>query len=254
MHGRLWGVVVSLRPYQWTKNLAVFAALGFSKHLFETPYLLRSLLAFGLFCGLSGVVYFLNDIADREGDRRHPLKCRRPIACGELPVGLALAAAAVIAAAGLMAAFWLAHRRWLPLGWLLTLLAANLVMTLAVGGLILQTLNVISVGFAAILLGLAVDYGLVLYQEAAACPGADVRSIRRAVGPSIWWAAVTTAGDLEDAFNQFVWVQRACVTCHGMAREKGFLPARKPPEQDPSSASPADSESPNRSSATIPSR
>ena len=63
-----------------------------------------------------------------------------------------------------------------------------------------------------------------------------------------------TGGDLEDAFNQFVWVQRACVTCHGMAREKGFLPARQAPGQAPSSASPADSESPNRSSATTPSR
>jgi len=53
-----------------------------------------------------------------------------------------------------------------------------------------------------------------------------------------------TAGKLEDAFNQFVWVQRACVTCHGMARERGFL----------SSASPVDSGSPSRSSATTPSR
>ena len=32
------------------------------------------------------------------------------------------------------------------------------------------------------------------------------------------------AGRMEDAFNQFVWVQRACITCHGMARENGFLP------------------------------
>ena len=38
-----------------------------------------------------------------------------------------------------------------------------------------------------------------------------------------------TAGDLDEAFNQFVWVQRACRTCHTMAREKGFLPAGKGP-------------------------
>ena len=48
----------------------VFAALAFSKHLFERAPLLRSTLAFGLFCALSGAVYLLNDVADVEQDRR----------------------------------------------------------------------------------------------------------------------------------------------------------------------------------------
>jgi len=56
------------------------------------------------------------------------------------------------------------------------------------------------------------------------------------------------AGRVADSFNQFVWVERACVTCHGMARTKGLL---APPA---SSASPADSGSPTRSSAPTPSR
>ena len=51
---KLRAVLVSLRPHQWTKNLVVFAALAFSKHLFEPGPLLRALLAFALFCGLSG--------------------------------------------------------------------------------------------------------------------------------------------------------------------------------------------------------
>jgi hypothetical protein len=38
------------------------------------------------------------------------------------------------------------------------------------------------------------------------------------------------AGHMEDSFNQFVWVQRACITCHGMAREKGFLPPLAKPD------------------------
>ena len=46
--------------------------------------------------------------------------------------------------------------------------------------------------FAGILLGLAVDYGVVHYQEALASPNAIVPEIRRAIGPSIFWAAVTT--------------------------------------------------------------
>jgi 4-hydroxybenzoate polyprenyltransferase len=62
----------------------VFAALAFSKHLFERGPLLRSLLAFALFCALSGAVYLVNDVADVERDRLHPVKRGRPVASGEL--------------------------------------------------------------------------------------------------------------------------------------------------------------------------
>ena len=88
--------------------------------------------------------------------------------------------------------FWLAHRRWRPLLWLLTLLAVILASTLALGGLIFGTVSVVSMGFAAILLGLAVDYAVVHYQEALAQPEWSVPEIRRAIAPSIFWAAVTT--------------------------------------------------------------
>ena len=71
-------------PHQWTKNLVVFAALAFSKHLFEPGPLLRALLAFALFCGLSGAVYLFNDVADLERDRLHPRKRLRPVASGAL--------------------------------------------------------------------------------------------------------------------------------------------------------------------------
>ena len=83
-------VVVSLRPHQWTKNLVVLAALAFSKHLFEAQPLSRALLAFALFCGLSGTVYLLNDVADVERDRLHPSKRLRPIASGALSVRTAV--------------------------------------------------------------------------------------------------------------------------------------------------------------------
>ncbi len=88
--------------------------------------------------------------------------------------------------------FWLAHRRWKPMLWLLTLLALILGGTLALGGLFFGTINVMSMGFAAILLGLAVDYAVVHYQEALAHPRLSIPEIRRAIAPSIFWAAVTT--------------------------------------------------------------
>src|ERR1700722_9075396 len=88
--------------------------------------------------------------------------------------------------------FWIFHRRLVPMLWLLVLLAIILVCTLALGGLFFGTINVVSLGFAGILLGLAVDYGVVHYQEALASPKAIIPEIRRAIGPSIFWAAVTT--------------------------------------------------------------
>lgn len=88
--------------------------------------------------------------------------------------------------------FWVAHRRWKPMLWLITLLALILVSTLGLGGLIFGSINLVSMGFAAILLGLAVDYGVVHYQEALAHPQLSVPQIRRAIAPSIFWAATTT--------------------------------------------------------------
>jgi 4-hydroxybenzoate polyprenyltransferase len=102
-------LLISLRPGQWTKNLFVFAGLLFSLKLFEPTAILTSLEAFLVFCALSGVVYLLNDVMDRETDRRHPTKCTRPIAAGDLPVPVALVAAAVIGGVALAAAFEL---RW----------------------------------------------------------------------------------------------------------------------------------------------
>jgi 4-hydroxybenzoate polyprenyltransferase len=95
-------LLVSLRPRQWVKNLFVFAGLVFSHKLF-TPDASRALAAFVIFCALSGVVYLLNDVADRERDRAHPKKRMRPLASGALTVPAAIAGAAVLAVAGLTA-------------------------------------------------------------------------------------------------------------------------------------------------------
>ena len=88
--------------------------------------------------------------------------------------------------------FWLIHRRWLPMLWLLALLGLILFATLALGALVLGTISVVALGFAAVLLGLAVDYAVVHYQEALAHPQMTVPEIRRAIAPSILWAAITT--------------------------------------------------------------
>jgi 4-hydroxybenzoate polyprenyltransferase len=105
-------LVVSLRPAQWTKNLIVFAGLLFGERAsgpaFLDPRAIgQALAAFAIFCALSGVVYLINDVADREADGRHPLKRHRPIASGEVSPGLAIGAAVVLTVAALLGAYLL---------------------------------------------------------------------------------------------------------------------------------------------------
>jgi 4-hydroxybenzoate polyprenyltransferase len=79
-----------LRPVQWLKNGFVFAPLIFSKHLLESQYNFNALMAFAAFCFASSTVYIINDIIDKESDKIHPHKQKRPIASGEISVGTAL--------------------------------------------------------------------------------------------------------------------------------------------------------------------
>jgi 4-hydroxybenzoate polyprenyltransferase len=98
-------LLASLRPSQWTKNLIIFAALLFGQRLLDRRSVLYAAAAFAIFCGLSGVVYLINDIADRDADRRHPVKMHRAIASGALPVPVAIGAGLALGIASLAAAF-----------------------------------------------------------------------------------------------------------------------------------------------------
>lgn len=73
-----------MRPKQWTKNLLLFAGIMFSHNLFNGRDLVTVLMGFILFCFLSGSVYIINDVLDKEKDRNHPKKRNRPIASGAI--------------------------------------------------------------------------------------------------------------------------------------------------------------------------
>lgn len=89
-------LLITMRPRQWTKNLFIFAALLFDLKLFDLTYAVRTVLAFVLFCILSGSVYLINDLTDIEKDRQHPVKRNRPLASGKLKRSWAVTAAVVV--------------------------------------------------------------------------------------------------------------------------------------------------------------
>lgn len=94
---------LSMRPRQWTKNMVVFSALIFAGRFTHPDSIARSVAAFAMFCLLSGAVYLVNDVHDREQDREHISKRSRPIASGRLSARVALGTAAglvLVAAAG----------------------------------------------------------------------------------------------------------------------------------------------------------
>lgn len=142
----LAGLIRSLRPAQWAKNTFVLAPLAFAGGLGQPGALGRALAAFAAFCAASSAVYLVNDLRDREEDRKHPLKSRRPIAAGTLPAAAAAVAAALLAAAALTVA---------------ALLGRDFAVVLA-GYLVLQGLYSLWLKRMVILDALAIALGFVL--------------------------------------------------------------------------------------------
>ena len=70
-------VVALCLPLPWRRRHPIAVALA--------------LAAFLIYCGLSGAVYLITDVSDRDADRQHPVTSRRPLASGALTAGSALA-------------------------------------------------------------------------------------------------------------------------------------------------------------------
>lgn len=104
---RPWPLMLfkTMRPRQWSKNAVVFAALVFAFKFRDPQAVALTLAAFALFCLLSSAVYIMNDLADREADRKHPRKRFRPLASGALSPTIATAACAIMLAGTLVLAF-----------------------------------------------------------------------------------------------------------------------------------------------------
>jgi 4-hydroxybenzoate polyprenyltransferase len=113
----LSGLIKTLRPHQWVKNIFVLAPMFFHKDVFlhtsvgpalNLAVTGRALAATGVFCLLAGAVYAINDIADVAADRVHPVKRYRPIASGAVPEGVARALALALVVVSLATSYAIA--------------------------------------------------------------------------------------------------------------------------------------------------
>lgn len=133
-----------MRVYQWTKNLLVLAALIFAAQAHHPDKLISALIAFASFCLASSATYLFNDWRDRENDRAHPTKCKRPQASGEM--GPAFAWILIVALfVGALALAW-----QLPIAFLGTLvfyIVLTLAYTLALKDVVIVDVMVVSLGF-----------------------------------------------------------------------------------------------------------
>ena len=100
----VWHVVQGMRPRQWLKNVLVLAAPVAAGAIVRPDVLWPTLVAFALFCLVSGGVYLINDVRDVEADRLHPRKRHRPVASGALPVPVAVAVGVLLLVGSLVAA------------------------------------------------------------------------------------------------------------------------------------------------------
>ncbi len=188
--------LVALRPRQWTKNLLLFAGVVFAAKLGDAARWLEALAAFAAYCAASSAAYLVNDVGDREADRAHPLKSRRPVARGELSPRAALLLAGVLAAGSLAVAAALGWRSLvllagfaaLQLAYSLGLKHVVLVDVLAIAGLFvvraaagavavdvpISPWLLVCTGALALFLALGKRRGELLLVDARAAPGRRV--------------------------------------------------------------------------------
>ena len=99
-----------IRPQQWLKNGFVLIPMFFGGRLLNADDAIASVVTFFAFSFAASAIYCFNDIVDVDADRRHPVKCHRPIASGAVSVPTAYALMAVLALLSALLLFFLPQR------------------------------------------------------------------------------------------------------------------------------------------------
>jgi 4-hydroxybenzoate polyprenyltransferase len=153
----LASLVRLMRPKQWVKNLFVFTGLLFSHAWDDTSLVIKVLAAAASFSLIASSIYIINDIADREADRRHPVKRRRPLASGAVGVRAALMLAALLAIGGaLLGAFASTTVLWL----LAVYAVINLAYSAGLKQVVILDVFIIAAGFMLRILAGTIGVGI----------------------------------------------------------------------------------------------
>jgi 4-hydroxybenzoate polyprenyltransferase len=144
LYTNIYGLLRTLRPRQWIKNGLVFMALVFDQKLTNWPLLLRTTLAFILFCMVSSTVYIINDLVDIEKDKQHPQKQRRALPSGQLKPWFAILSAVAILAVCLPLSFWLDPYFGLII---VTYLLLNLAYSFVLKNVVIIDVMIVAAGF-----------------------------------------------------------------------------------------------------------
>lgn len=134
----------TLRPHQWVKNGFVLMGLVFGHAWNDTTLVLQIVAAFFGFCFISSATYVFNDIIDRERDRVHPEKCKRPIAAGRLSIGFAAGIGTVSAGIGFLLGLWAGYGVALVL---LAYVVMNVAYSIKLKHVVILDVFIISTGF-----------------------------------------------------------------------------------------------------------
>ena len=159
------GLIIEMRPLEWSKNLLVFSGVIFSKSLTDFNNIRISLLGFVIFCAASSGIYIFNDLCDLKQDREHPVKRNRPLASGTLNLNLARFAMVSLLGSATLGALLLSHAFALVIAvYLITCLAYSLKLK----DIVILDVILIANGFVlravsgAVLIGVAASEWLVL--------------------------------------------------------------------------------------------
>ena len=141
---KLTSALKLIRPDNWVKNLLVFAALVFSKSFLNQDFVLLAVGAFFSFSFLASSVYIINDIFDREKDRKHPIKKKRPIASGKIKIPEAIVMAVTLLFGAFAISYFIDLRLFYILGAYFVL---NLLYSVKLKQVVILDAFIVSFGF-----------------------------------------------------------------------------------------------------------
>ena len=141
-------IVILLRPQQWLKNGFIFIPLFFDHKLTDWYYLCSAILAFFAYSFAASAIYCLNDLIDVEADRKHPKKCKRPIAAGVISkVQALLLVVLCLGVAFAIASMLDSYAQWKVMGILGVYIVMNIAYCLKLKQMAIVDVFIIAVGF-----------------------------------------------------------------------------------------------------------